>query len=69
MNYSDLVPSAESIEIINGLNQIRGVVAGVDPRQKGTKHERTYWLGQYLTKPDGSVNYDTYFLSKVFTRP
>ena len=62
MNYSDFVPSADSFEIINGVNQTRGVVAGVDPRQKGTKKERTYWIGQYLTESDGSVNYDTYFL-------
>ena len=63
MNYlHPLFRSNGPIEIINGFNQILGVVSGFDARLKGSKEETTFWVGQYYRNPDGTIDYDTFDL-------
>ena len=67
MTYSTPAPADPPIwnpdfGVINGVNQITTLVAGVDERIKGSKLEDKYWIGQYFRGQDGSIDYDLYYL-------
>ena len=56
-------PNTPDFGVINGVNQITGVVAGVDERQEySSSCKYTYFIGQFYTTPEGNVDYDNYYL-------
>ena len=60
---TSLDPDSPDFGVINGVNQITTVVAGVDVRQQySPKVKNSYWIGQFYTSPEGVVDYDNYFL-------
>ena len=58
-----LDPTAPDFGVINGVNQVTTVVAGIDIRHRySITCREKYWIGQFYTSPEGVIDYDLYYL-------